>query len=130
MGSIPIQSVVPIDLGGHHGYDVSTSHDFAQGVLTALTLVASGLDMAGLTVGAKSGMGFSSAQSALHFIRVQQQVHKLLEREALIMVHASSRLSKCTFPHFRWHSHPREQAMTPQPQLVRPSPFLMFHISK
>lgn len=39
-----MQSVVPIDLGGHHGYDVSTSHDFAQGVLTALTLVASGAE--------------------------------------------------------------------------------------
>lgn len=56
-GSIPIQSVVPSDLGGHLGYDVSTSHDFAQGVLTAITLVAGGAG-----VEAKSGMGLSSAQ--------------------------------------------------------------------
>ena len=61
-GSIPIQSVVPTDLGGHLGYDASTSHDFAQDVLTAITLVASGAGDVRATVGAKSGMGFSSAQ--------------------------------------------------------------------
>lgn len=61
-GNIPIQSIVSIDLGGHLGYDVSTNHDFAQGVLTAITLVASGAGDGRATVGAKSGMGFSSSQ--------------------------------------------------------------------
>ena len=62
MWSIPIQSVVPCDLGGHLGYDVSTSHDFVQGVLIAITLVAGGAGDGRARVGAKSGMGLSSAQ--------------------------------------------------------------------